>query len=245
MGTLTYQGWLSLDIEAPQTFRRMGSVTMKRILLVAAGVMLLSHGARAHVATISGGYDLNSYDTPELLFNNTSAYDFTNAQIVLTGYQGVNNGLTDTVALPNITAGTNYDLIWTTLPAQSPFFVNDYDDTAAGTAPCPPNPVNSGLCGDPGNFYVTFTATWDGQAIYSQFSPATNASGGFVGWEGLNPNGVSEDPVYDNHNGSVTGVLAYIDVGTPPPIDTPEPATLALFGTGLAVFGLVRRRKSA
>ena len=215
---------------------------MKRTILAAAGAaaLLLGQSAQAHIATISGGYDLNSYDTPELLFNNTISYDFTSAQMVLTGYQGVNNVKSVTVALSNIAAGNTLDVIWANQGAQPPFFVNDYDDTAAGTHACPPSPINSGLCGDPGNFIVTFTAKWNGQSIYSQFSPANNATGGFVPWEGLNLGGVSEDPCCDVHSGSITGTLAYIDVGTPPPL--PEPAALAVIGAGLAGLAFVRRR---
>jgi hypothetical protein len=134
-------------------------------------------------------------------------------------------------------------VIWGGVIAQqSPLFVYDYDDTAAGTHACPPNPINAGLCGIPGNFHVTFTATWNGQSIFSQFSPASNATGGFVPWEGLNAAGVSEDPCCDFHSGSVTGTLAYIDVGTPPPV--PEPITLSILGVGLAGLSLVRRRKA-
>src|SRR3974390_2553557 len=97
---------------------------IKRGTLVAsaaAAMLLMAQASQAHIATISGGYDLNAYDTPELLFNNTSVYDFNGAQMVLTGYQGLNNGQTNTVALGNITSGSVLDVIWGgALPQQSP-----------------------------------------------------------------------------------------------------------------------------
>jgi hypothetical protein len=98
-----------------------------------------------------------------------------------------------------------------------------------------------------GNFSVTFTATvsggdFNGDAVFSVFSPANNATGGFVGWEGLDPSGYSESP-YDVHSGIVTGDLANIFLGVPPPVNVPEPVTLSLFGAGLAGAAALRRRK--
>lgn len=212
------------------------------LLALIVAFLSLSRMARSNtlVATISGGYDLDSYDTPEIIINNTSSFDFTNAQMVLTGYQGINNGMTQTVLLGTIAAGSTDKVIWGnsssggTAPS-APMFIYDYDDSAGGTAPCPPNPISAGLCGDPGNFGITFTAKWNGQPIFSVFSPASNATGGFVPFEGLNTSGISEDPCCDLHSGSVTGVLANIYVGTPP-TTTPEPASLLLFGFGLILM---------
>lgn len=208
---------------------------MKKLL---AGLVLgafASYGAQAHVATIDGNYDLDEYDTPELTFHNTSAYVFTNAQMVLTGYQGLNNGVTQTVSLGTIGIGDS-SVLWN---GPGPLFAYDYDDSKGGGGPCPANPVNAGLCNDVGNFSVTFTAIWNGVSIYSVFSPHSNATGGFVGWEGLNPDGLSEDPTYDVHNGTVNGTLAYIDVGTPPPI--PEPGIVYLMAASLGALGIARR----
>ena len=108
-----------------------------------------------------------------------------------------------------------------------------------------------GYCESPGNFDVTFTATWDnggaGTPIFAQFSPDNtqgpgNVAGTFVGWEGLDPTGLAET-TYDDHSGTVAGVLADIYVGTPPPPPVPEPASLLLLGAGLGALGLVRRRR--
>jgi hypothetical protein len=74
------------------------------------------------------------------------------------------------------------------------------------------------------------------QAIFSVFSPNSNATGGFVGWEGLNQNGFSESP-FDIHQGQVTDRLADISLGVPP---VPEPSTWAMMILGFMAY----RRKS-
>lgn len=223
------------DFQIPQK-NTLEISEMKKFIAGLALTAFASVGAQAHVATIDGVYDLDTYDTPELIFHNTSAYAFTNVNITLTGYQGLNNGVVQSFGWTDMAAGADSNVIWGT---GGPLFAYDYDDSRGGGGPCPVNPVNAGLCNDVGNFYVTFTAIWNGQAIYSQFSPTTNATGGFVGWEGLNPDGLSEDPTYDVHNGTLNGTLAYIDVGTPPPL--PEPDMLALMAGCMGALALARR----
>ena len=225
---------------------------MKKHLLTVAGVAalsMLSNSAQAViVATIDGSYDTLIYDSPALTFHNTSGYDLAGAQIVLHGYQGLNNGITQTVSLGTLLAGdTNY--IWTGATVPGNLTAYDYDDEWGNTPSGYTNPgcvVGGGLCSLVGNFDVTFTATLsgvgplNGSPVFSVFSPTTNFTGGFVGWEGLDPTGLSES-VYDVHNGTLGGTLAVIAIGTPPPI--PEPATLTLLGAGLAALGFARRRR--
>jgi hypothetical protein len=202
------------------------------------------------VATISGGYDQDAYDTPELIFNNTTPYAFTNAQMVLTPYQAGTldySTAAQTVNLGTMNGGANTTVIWGNA---GPFFATDWDDTwgnsAAPNAACvQPYPY----CALAGNFKVTFTATWANPAynsgagvlISSVFSPTNNATGSFVGWEGLDPNGLSET-VYDAHTGAITGHLADIVIG-PPVETTPLPAALPLFASGLGVMGFLTRRR--
>lgn len=178
-----------------------------------------------------------------------------NAKMVLTGYQGLNNGVIQTVNLNDFPTGQT-DIVWGLLPG----FANypnvgppgsltsyDYDDTWGNTPSGFTDPscvVGSALCSLVGNFSVTFTATisggtFNGDPVFSVFSPTTNFTGGFVGWEGLDQNGLSET-TFDQHSGSFSGTMAIIQIGTPP--GTPEPSTWAMMLIGFGGLGFAAYR---
>ena len=241
--------------------------------LIYSAVMgiLLIHAPLAHaspvtlVSTISGCYDCLDFDTPGLVINNTSGGTLTNAQLVLKGYQGLNIGISETVSLGSLAAGST-NFVWGSLPGVSnatvPYNLSayDYDDEFIGTSHIIPSTNCGSTAGcvsgggpqwyaDVGNFSLTFTATvsggaFDSQSVFAVFSPASNATGGFISFEGLDPSGYSEQPCCDIHSGGLTGDLANITLGTPP-ASVPEPAALTVFGFGLLLIGAfvgMRRR---
>ena len=230
--------------------------SMKKFRLAALIASLTIAGAaRADtiVATIDGCYDCRVSDSPSLIFHNTSGGTLTNAQMVLHAYQGLNNGISQTVTLPDLAAGDRfYDWLGAFVPGNLTSF--DYDDEYGGTAQTVSNPdcvLGSFYCAFVGNFDVTFTAkisggAFDGNAVFSVFSPSSNDTGGFLGWQGLDPTGLSET-VYDQHSGStstVNGTLAHISLGVPP-TNVPEPTSIIFLMTVVAFLAIATRRQRA
>jgi hypothetical protein len=227
----------------------------RKLMAAAAFASTALMGTAAHatiVATIVGAYDFSAFDTPELDITNTSGGTLTNAQMVLTGYQPgtLNYNITQTVPLPDIGAGTTA-IVWGSIPGAPAgttpgnLTAYDYDDEWGNTPAGYTNPdciVGGSLCSLVGNFDVVFTATinggtFNGSPVFSVFSPTSNYTGGFVGWEGLDPNGLSET-TYDQHSGSFSGTMAIVQIGTPP---VPEPATWAMMLLGLGAAGVALR----
>lgn len=162
------------------------------------------------------------FDTPGLQFNVPVGISLTNSQMVIQGYNGINNGLMATVNLGTIGSGLT-NAVWGSLPGvpsgttPGNMTAYDYDDQYVGTSHILPNSGATANCGgtcvsgggtqwyaDVGSFTVTFTATIsggpnDGKSVFSVFSDAVNATGGFVPWEGLDQNGYSEQPCCDIH----------------------------------------------
>jgi len=230
-------------------------------LTFAAAVSAVSVPANATtVATIVGAYNLSAYDTPELIItNNLAGGTLTNLNLALQGYQGLNIGVTQNVPLTSVSIapGASYNVVWGSIPGAPAgttpgnLTAYDYDDEWGNTPSGYTNPgctVTTGLCALVGNFKVTLTGTisggaYNGSPIYSVFSPNSNYTGGFVGWEGLDPTGLSET-TYDNHNGTFNGTMAIIQIGTPP-APGPVPGAGVAGLAALALAGLYARMRRA
>ena len=276
---------------------------MKKQILTGAGaaaMMMLSQAAQANtqVGSVVGAYDYNctasscaptrpagishygtygntfgTGDTPSLWIYNTTGSSFTNVQLLLTGYNGLNIGKTTVVTPGPIAPHTAFQIVWgpiypTSPAAQGDLFAYDYDDeypntVGGGLGPVTPSSggspvcaaVGNGFCSNVGNFDVQFSALLGGNPISSNFSdnaigqngsPFGNVGQVFVPWEGVSPEGWSES-FADNHTGTTPGTLADIFTGANQTGGTPapEPATMALFGAGLGALGLTRRRRKA
>ncbi len=234
-------------------FRAFAKTAATAMLAVAG----LAHAGPVLVATISGQY---TGDDPHIYINNSTASAFTNVRLSGTAYNGANALLaagtdvdkdsnaggafhrTQVKNLADIAAGVNFDYVFHDGPAacgpgfsnQGSLFATDYDDT-----------YGCSTAAQPGNVTYTFTALWEGQAIFAVFSPDVNATGHFVGFLGLDETGNAESS-YDNGGAASgtgeLGVLAEIFVGQPPSV--PEPMSLALVGLGLAAAGASRRRRN-
>jgi hypothetical protein len=184
---------------------------------------------------------------------------------------GASNPATITLALPTIAAHTVYDLVWgSSLTASGTHGINlfayDYDDSLGGTIPSgspggsggTPDPsghhcgTGSGtltsLCEFTGNFNVAFSATYLGGPISSDFGQIAFGSNAFVGWVGLDQDGLSET-IFDAHTLTFPGTLAEIFTGTNQngggTTGVPEPGTLALIAGGLGALATARRRRKA
>ena len=167
---------------------------MKKNFVVCAcalALIVMISGPSAHagpilVSTIDGFYGGTYYDTPWITISNTTADSFTNVQMTLTGYQGLNNGVVSpTINLGTIAAGATQVDVWGSLPGVSGglspknLASDDYDDEYSGSfspvvgfglsgsgtlvaAPqCTPQASIYGwnYCAQTGNFYITITAT--------------------------------------------------------------------------------------
>jgi len=176
-----------------------------------------------------------------------------------------------TLSLPNIAPHQVYQLIWGSggvgISGGSGInlFHGDYDDQLgdiAGTGASDPagdhcgtlDTHNSSICAFVGNFDVAFSAKLGGNPISSNFSPDNTQGGGnvtgkFVGWEGLDIDGLSETSP-DSHLNTFPGTLAKIFTGTNQSggggsTSVPEPTSLSLMAAGLGALAFSRRRRKA
>jgi hypothetical protein len=155
------------------------------------------------IGTVSADYDVTSGDNTTLTFTNTTGTPITNVVLSGLGVGGSINGATGTQTIGTIAGMSSVPFSFS---AGSGVFANDPDDHIGG-----------------GTVQYTLTGQFNGQPItldVSPFSPATNATGGFVAFLGNDSSGNESDgtvnPVVVAHINGVTNV--------------PEPTSLALFG---------------
>lgn len=238
----------------------LSSTAVLAVALAAQSGSAFAGGPKVLVSTIDGSYDntaVGPYDTPSLSISNTTGFSFTNVTLTLTPYQPgtLTGGLApQSRSISDVAPTSVLNYVWLDGyggTVANDLFSYDYDDEYGQTTTnpaCAAQPY--ALCSLVGNFIVTFTATWNnpaygpgGTEVSSVFSPAVNATGGFVGWEGLDLNGYSES-TYDAHIGTPHGILANIYVGAPTGI--PEPAAWALMLAGFGGLGVaIRSRRKA
>ena len=172
-----------------------------RLAASLAALALSAAGAHATGVDVYAGYDDN-YDDSFFKVANTTSFDVTNLTFTGTLGSDVQTWSWGTVGA-NSTA-TNYF-------AGTGAFQYDFDDYYQGAAS------------------YTVSGQVNGHAFSVDFTPATNASGQFVGFLGNDANGWETDaPAY--------GMVAHID-------PVPEPGTIGLMLAGLGMMGVVARRR--
>ena len=73
-----------------------------------------------------------NYDTPSLFIVNKGTKAFTGLSLTATGYQGINNGITQTISIPNVPGGSILDIVWSAgyaYDVPGSLFNYDYDDS--------------------------------------------------------------------------------------------------------------------
>src|SRR5580704_15770272 len=118
------RGYFGSTTAAQSSFDREVLLMKKNFVVCACALALIAmisvpsaHAGPILVSTIDGFYGGTYYDTPWITISNSTADSFTNVQMTLTGYQGLNNGVVSpTINLGTIAAGTTQTDVWGSLP---------------------------------------------------------------------------------------------------------------------------------
>jgi len=229
---------LTLSAETVATINGVYDVNGHASDFVPAGYSYATNGVVVYQPYL--GASSADWDTPSLFIINSSGAAMTGVSLTAYAYQigSTNYGDAAIKFLPDIAANTVYQYVFNDTPgyaACGPYpdvlFSYDYDDSLGCSA-----------SDRPGNTEITFRATLASGPfagpIHSIFSPTTNFTGSFVGYEGLDENGYAESG-WDAHSSTPGGTLAEITTGAVP---TPEPSSLALVGAGLLGLAFARRK---
>ena len=191
------------------------------VALAAMLALVVPQAANAQAGTVFGGYSTNvdaNQDHITLAVNNLTATDFTNLTLTALLPADANGPVvSDSYNYGTVAANGTLNLDLSVLPD----FGNDPAHTFAFIAP------------------LTFTVTaQEGNTLLSTtFNQSSNASGAFVGFEGISENGSTP---YQSVASTEVGILA-------PAAAVPESSTavsLSFLGLGLGGLVLLARRRT-
>lgn len=189
-------------------------------LALAGALLAAPHAARAQAGTVFAGYSTNTdvnQDAMTLTVNNLSSVGFTDLTVTEFLPADINGpGVTDSFNFGTVAANGFLNLDLSPLPD----FGRDPAHTFPGIAP----------------FSMTVTAYQGASLLTTTFSQDTNASGGYVQFEGI---GEGASTPYQ--------AVAPTHVGDLSPAPVPEASTasgLALFLLGLGGLALRSRRRA-